>query len=439
MNTKAQRISLELAASGGVSRDLSGKADHAGDSLLCALLCVYLVSLLLEGVLRYALAMAGLPNALYVRDAIPVASVIVLLLRSLLSDNRIDLGIAIPVALLAFHAAYSAMAGVDFFSIAFGLKIFMFIPYGMAMWPLLRRRLDLCLTVASIMFAVTLAGVFTCHLLGTMPWEGLEYETAFGVNSTTRVWWMGDEARLPGFARTSFNAAMILGITGLLALVKFRHPLAQLAVVTSAITAIVLTTSKGMVLAFPLAALWLLVQERNPRMKGTGIVGAVCAATLALPFVIVYFDLAFAVPASSFPSLLGSVWDRFTSMRPLAFGLLPDGPNALLGAGLGSIGTPQMYGHTPHRSNAADNFAVYMMVNFGLPGLCYYAFPALSLHRVAALQTATVHRAYVALLLIAYGYGVSINMVEESFFAIVFGLCCGVAASAWLAPAESKA
>jgi hypothetical protein len=63
----------------------------------------------------------------------------------------------------------------------------------------------------------------------------------------------------------------------------------------------------------------------------------------------------------------------------------------------------------------------------------------LSLHRVAALQTATVHRAYVALLLIAYGYGVSINMVEESFFAIVFGLCCGVAASAWLAPAESKA
>jgi len=42
----------------------------------------------------------------------------------------------------------------------------------------------------------------------------------------------------------------------------------------------------------------------------------------------------------------------------------------------------------------------------------------------------------VALLLIAYGYGMSINMVEESFFAVFFGLCCGVAASAWLRPVE---
>jgi hypothetical protein len=87
--------------------------------------------------------------------------------------------------------------------------------------------------------------------------------------------------------------------------------------------------------------------------------------------------------------------------------------------------------------NAADNFAVFMMINFGLPGLCYYAMPALSLPRVAATETVTIHRAYVALLLIAYGYGMSINMVEESFFSVFFGLCCGVAASASLRPVES--
>jgi hypothetical protein len=435
MNAKTQAAALATPAAAGASRHVYQDADRAGDSLLCALLGVYLTSLMLEGVLRYALAMSGMPNALYLRDAIPVATLVVLFLRPLMGRGRIDLAIAIPVAILAFHAAYSAMAGVALFSIAFGLKIFMFIPYGMAMWPLVRRRFDLALTVAFVMFAVTSAGVFANFFLKTMPWEGLEYETAFGEVSTTRMWWMADGiSRLPGFARTSFNAAMILGITGLLTLVKFRGPLARLAIAASAMAAIVLTTSKGMVLGFPLAALWVVVQQRKPSMSGAGLVGAVCAATLGLPLLIVYFGLGSGMSASSFPTLLISVWDRFTTMWPLAFELLPDGPQALLGAGLGSIGTPQVYGDAAQRFNAADNFAVFMLINFGLPGLFYYALPALSLHRVAATETATVHRAYVGLLLIAYGYGMSINMAEESFFSVMFGLCCAAATSAWLQP-----
>jgi hypothetical protein len=437
MNTKAQSMALELTAAGAAARELSSGASRAGDSLLCALLGVYLVSLMLEGVLRYALAMAGVPNALYLRDAIPVATLVVLFMRALLGDNRIDLAIAIPASLLAFHAAYAAMMGVAFFSIAFGLKIFMFIPYGMAMWPLLRRRLDAALTVASVMFAVTLAGVFANFFVGRMPWEGLEYETAFGAVAVTRMWFLGDGIpRLPGFARTSFNAAMILGITGLLALLKFRHLLARLAIAASAMTAIVLTTSKGMVLAFPLAALWLVLQDHKPRMSGIRLVWAVCAATLALPFVVVFFEVGSAMSPSRLPSVLVSVWDRFDMAWPLAFGLLPEGPQALLGAGPGSIGTPQMYGDAPHRFNAGDNFALFMMINFGLPGLCYYAMPAFASRRVAQVEDPTVSRAYVALLLLAYGYGMSINMVEESFFSVFFGLCCAVAASAWLRPVK---
>ena len=434
MNTKAQAMSLGRGATAGASRDLPREAGRAGDSLLCALLVVYLTSLLLEGVIRYVLAIAGMPNALYLRDAIPVATLVVLFMRPLLSGDRIELAIAVPAALLLFHAAYSAMVGVAFFSIAFGLKIFMFIPYGMAMWPLVRRRFDRALTVASIMFATAVAGVSINYIVGQMPWEGLQYETAFGAVSTTRMWWMGDAPRLPGFARTSFSAAMILGITGLLTLLRFRQPVARLIIAACAITAIALTTSKGMILAFPPAVLWLVIRERNPWMNGAGLLGAVCGATLLLPLIIVYFDLGLGMSRSSFPSLLVSVWERFTEMWPLAFGLLPEGPHALLGAGLGSIGTPQLYGDAPHRLNAGDNFAVFMIVVFGLPGLCYYAFPAFSLRKVASSDTGTVHGAYVGLLLLGYGYGMSANMVEESFFCVSFGLCCGAAAAAWLRP-----
>jgi hypothetical protein len=430
MNTKAQRMALDLPAPRGVRQDRSREATRAGDSLLCALLVVYLASLLVDGVLRYVLAMAGLPNVIYLRDAIPVATLVVLFLRYLLSDGRVDLAIAVPAAILAFQAAYAAMLAVPSFSIAFGLKIFMFIPYGMAMWPLVRRRIGRTLTIASVMFGITLAGVAVNFSLGQMPWEGVEYQTAFGAISTTRMWWTEGISRLPGFARTSFDAAMILGITGLLTLLKFQRLMAQMAIVGGAIAGIVLTTSKGMAVVFPLAAVWLVVQQRRPWMSGRALVGTLCVTTLVLPFIIVLFDLGMS--RSSFPSLLVSVWDRFTMMWPFAFRLLPEGPHALLGAGLGSIGTPQLFGTAAHRYNPGDNFAVLMMVTFGLPGLCYYAFPALSLRKVAANETVTAYRAYVGLLVLAYGYGTTTNMVEQSFFSVCFGLCCGLAASAWL-------
>lgn len=433
MSTRAQGMSI--AQAGGPGRNLSRPAGRAaGDSVLCALLGVYLASLLLEGVLRWVLVMAGMPNVIYLRDAIPVATVVVLFLRALFNEDRVDLVIAVPAGLLAFHAAYSAMAGVAFFSIAFGLKIFMFIPYGMAMWLLVRPRLELALTWASIMFAITATGVFAGFLLGTMPWEGVEYHTAFGAVSTTRMWWMESAPRLPGFARTSFNAAMILGITGLLALLKFRQPMLRLAIAACAIAAIILTTSKGMALAFPLAALWLAFHERNARMNGAILLRAVCAAALLLPLMVVYLNLGYGTTQSDVPFLLASVWERFTLMWPLAFQLLPEGPHALLGAGLGSIGSPQEFGDAPHRFNAGDNFAVFMMISLGLPGLFYFAAPLLSLRRVAATESATVYRGYVGLLLLGYGYGITTNMVEESFFSICFGLCCGAAAASWQRP-----
>lgn len=409
------------------------------DSVLCALFAVYLGSILLEGPIRYALWAARMPNLLYVRDAIPVASVAFLFLRTLLRNDRVDLPIAIAAALFACHCAYSAILGVAFFSIAFALKIFMFMVYGMAMWPLFARRFHAGLTAGSVMFAIAAAGVFANHFLETMPWEGLAYDTAFGRSSTTRMWWMGDGiSRLPGLSRTSFSAAMILGLTGVLALVRFRRPLARLAIAAAAITAIVLTTSKGMVLAFPLAALWLLMQESRPGLDGHLLVRVLCATTLALPVVVVAFDLGTLLKASDFPRLIASVWDRFATTWPRAFDLLPDGPAALLGAGMGSIGTPQNRGFDAHHLNAGDSIAVYMVVSFGVAGLFYAAFPAVMVRKVLAAHPVDVGRAYVALLVITYAYGFSINMVEEPFFSMFFGLCLGAACSAWQRRTEPR-
>jgi hypothetical protein len=420
------------------STPVGQSAHRTGDTVLCFLLGVYLASLVFEGPLRYALARTGFPNALYLRDAIPVGTLAFLFLRSLVVDKAIEALIAIPVALLIFHGALAAIFGVSFFSILFGFKIFMFLPYGMVMWPLIRSRFETALTAASIIFVVTIAGVLLNFLLERLPWEGFEYESAFGTVTTTRMWWIpGGISRLPGFTRTSFNAAMILGITGLLTMVKLRRLLPSAAVAVMTVAALLATTSKGMILAFPIAALWLLVEKGQA--SGRVLVYALCALTLVFPFVIVLFDLGSSMPASAFPPLIVSAWERFTMMWPLAFDLLPDGPAAALGAGLGSIGTPQLYGDAPHRVNAADSLAVFMMINFGLLGLLYYVAPALGQRRVAEKENAIIRRAYTGVLVIAYGYGISISMIEESFFAICLGLGLGAMATAYLQAREERA
>jgi len=435
MNARAHGMTAFDAPSlrSSVSRVRSTEEISFGDSLLSVLLGLYITTLLFEGVLRYVFATAGFPNALYVRDVIPVVSVLFLFLRALLADRRIELPIAIALVLLACHAAWAMVLGVNNFAIAFGLKIFMFIPYGMAMWPLVRRRWRFALTFAAAMFAVTAAGVFANFFLQKMPWEGLEYQTAFGSVTSTRLWWVpGGFSRLPGFARTSFDAAMILGITGMLALLRFRHLAVRLSIIALGLVAIVLTTSKGMILAFPVAASWLIAADRWPWMKGRVLVTTLCAVTAVLPLLMVGYNLSTSMHASNFPAAINSVWERFSMVWPQAFDLLPDGPAALLGAGPGSIGTPQLYGAAPHHFNPADNLAIFLVVNFGLLGLGYYALPAWILPKVADFESTEIHRAYVGMLVIAYGYGMSISMIEESFFCLFFGLSLGIAAGAWL-------
>src|SRR6476661_8456190 len=100
-------------------------------------------------------------------------------------------------------------------------------------------------------------------------------------------------------------------------------------------------------------------------------------------------------------------------------------PEGLLGAGLGGIGTPQEFGSRGHLSNAADSVAIYLIVDFGLIGVLYYCMPAIALAPVQRLDDRRIRQAFTVLVLVAYGYGISVNMLEDSFFSICIGLALG--------------
>ncbi|MEJ7929724.1 hypothetical protein WG922_07040 [Ramlibacter sp. AN1015] len=401
------------------------------DRLLRWLLCVFVATFVLEAPLRWALVVWGFPNALYLRDVIPIGSLTLLLFRPLLTRRWIDPLITVPLCLLGIHGAVGLALGVAPIQVALGFKLFMYPLYGIAMWPLLADHWTTVLRASAVAFAVTLFGVILNFFLGPMLWDGMEYDTIFGTVSASRQWWIsGGIPRLAGLARASFNAAMIIGITGLLCMVWLRPPWLRLLIAVLAVAGIAATTSKGMLLAFPIAAVWLLFDGRFAHiLLGRMLVYVLCSVSLALPIGVVLLELGSGLAPVGFPNFLFSVWERFSWMWPSAFDLLPKGVGWVLGGGLGSIGTPQLFGPEPHRFNAADSLAVLLLVNFGVAGTLYFLLPACTLRRVTQVAHPDQAKAFIALLIVTYGYGFSISMVEEPFFALCIGLALGMAAN----------
>jgi hypothetical protein len=303
----------------------------------------------------------------------------------------------------------------------------MFIPYGMAMWPLVRDRLRAAAVAVGVLFVLSLAGIFANALVDRFPWESFAYDTAFGPMTTTREWWInGGVSRLPGFARTSFQAASILGITGFMVMLASRPAWLRWVVAAATLTAILYTTTKGMMLAFALPAGWLLSGRLSGIATGRALVYATALIGLALPIAVVGLGLGYGT-TSTLPGVALSTWDRFSSMWPSAFQLLLPGPMALLGTGIGDIGTPQLYGQAPQNFNSADSMAVYLMVQFGLLGLLYYAVPAVAMRRILRFASPALQFAAVGLVLMLYADGGWNNMLEDPFCSVLLGLVLGLA------------
>ena len=405
------------------------RARDRTDRALCFLLCVYLSTLVLEGPLRYGLLAVGAPNALYLRDVIALGTLGYLLARSVVVDRWLDPLLIWSAVIFGLHAAIALMRGLAVFQVLFGLKILMLVAYGMAMWRLVQPRFRSVLTVAAVAYAMTLFGVGLNFFLGKMPWEGLEYQNAFATVTTTREWSSQglEMERIPGFARASYSAALILGITGALTMVWLvrRSHRAWLAVLT--LLGIAATTTKGMLLAFVVVGAVLLI---GPGRRGAPLrqrmVAVMCALTLVLPLLVLLLNLYGSAP-DDLPLVLMSAWARFSYVWPEALELLPDGVAAVLGAGVGGIGTPQLYGHAPEQYVSPDNLVIFAVVTFGVLGVLYYLLPATAAPRVLERESDRVGESYAALVLLGYGYGIANNPVQDSFFAIALGCCLGAA------------
>jgi hypothetical protein len=398
---------------------------EASDSLLFWGFIGFLTTFVFEGPLRYGLAKSGFPNALYLRDAVAVIAIAFIFFRSLLTRGWIEPCIAFVLCILLFHFLLGLFFDLPLFQALFGFKVFVALVFGVAVCPILERRFSLLLGILAVFFLISVLGIFVNYIVQKMPWEGLNYETAFGMVAGTREWWIpGGIRRLPGLSRTSFDAAMIVGISGFTCMLLFKRVWLRLLIAAIALMAIILTTTKGMNQAFLIITLWMLFRNRPVFLPmGRLLVFTLLALAVALPSVVVFFDIGNAVMKQDVPFLLTSLWDRFSWMWPKAFDLMTEPENYILGNGLGSIGTPQSYGQDYRQLNAADNIFVFTFVIFGPLSLLYLCYPAWRVLRSPDCGDITIW--VIGFLIICYGYGLTTNMLEQPFFSALLGMVFG--------------
>jgi hypothetical protein len=395
-----------------------------------ALFCLYLSTYVVEGALRYALFSIGRPNLIYFRDLIAVCSVAFLFCRALFLQRQLDAPITVTACVLFAHACIGFAQGLDFYQIAFGVKVFLSLLYGVALWPVVCSRTKTLYVVIWLFFVVNAIGIAINWYLGSMPWEGQLYDTAFGAVTTTREWWADGVRRLPGVARASYDAALMAGLCGIAIVASSTRLFIRIFVSAIAMSVIVLTTTKGMILALSIGTIWLLLPRSSANLRlGRLIVFALLFTTCALPTLVVLYDWGAEFSSAQIPGFMSSLWERFQDMWPHAFKILSSPLHILVGAGIGAIGIPQTISTSFVELNAADNVFIYYLVDFGLLGVLYLAFPALVSARVCIKERPPIGYVYLGLLIIAYGYGMTTNMAEEPFFSVFFGLAYGLAFS----------
>lgn len=399
------------------------------DRLLFLGFAAYLSTFVIEGPFRYYTAMVGVPSLIYFRDLIAVVSVMLCILRHVASGGSVLYPPIVCLFTLLLHFLLGILlSGVEVGPAIFGLKIFWMFIYGLSLSEVVNIQFERFAKVLFVFFFVSVFGVIANKLLERFPWEGNVFETAFGAARATREWWAAGERRMPGLARASFDAATVIACSGAVLVGWYRSALLKLLVVALGFGAIYMTTSKGMMVSFMLMAAWLfLVPKSQKHAIGICIVAGLFVVQVLLPFAALALQVSPQAVYSA-PSVLSSFTDRIANTWPSAFALFDEPQFWLLGRGVGAIGVPQQFSENYWRFNSGDNMFMYMFVTFGPLAFYYFGLAAIALLKnVSPLRVQGL--SLVPFLIVGVGYGLTINMFEESFFAALLGWAV---ATAWL-------
>jgi hypothetical protein len=403
---------------GGSVASQEGSADRL--SFLFGLL--YLTSFIFDSPLRWSLSLVSAEAAMYLRDVGAVVVIAIMLGRHLI------FGTSSPVTLLAYFVGIFALYGFyqtdSLAQSVVGVKLLLPLLLGVSLAASVLHYWDEFRLWLYFVWFFSVAAVFYNYFF-EMPWAGATFSSAMGEASVSREWTTAGVRRLAGLSRASYDAAAICAVGACLTLSDTRlHAAARYFLFFVSSLAVVLTTSKGPLIALAFVFMWSLAIKLFLVRDVSVVSYMLSSASFVLPALFYVYDIRFENAAF----ILSSFAERINSMWPSAYDNMDNSLNLFFGRGVGGIGTAQYFGEADIY-NSADNFAVYVYGSMGLVGVgLFYWF----LHRFSCnVLRADINFGYLPCLkfwlLFWLVCGFVTNMFEQPLLAFVIGLLVGFA------------
>jgi hypothetical protein len=383
---------------------------------------MFLLSETLSGPLRYGFAQIGTAGLIYVPKALLVPALIGIILVSL-ARTRMSAAYLSAASILAAGALWGYInLGVPS-QVLFGLWVLVPFLIGIVIpqASLFAAKPDLSRYVF-MLWAIAVLGVFANAIL-PWPWEGFEYELSGVEIEGARYWRTGGGIsieRLAGFSRASFDAANQILVFGTIILALGRMRGRPIVWLLSGV-AIALTTSKTPIAIYLILSMFWLVRRWTPKGLWRSLPVGVAGAGAILPFSTMWtaYDVSSVLDNPVKGVLFHSFGDRLERMWPNTLQMALDQGSALLGRGVGGIGTAQRY-FEPTLYSPADNLAVYLFALLGVLGLVMMVIYAVGLYLMGRSRRLPI-LVYTGGLIVLLS-GLTANVLESPSLALVFGV-----------------
>lgn len=386
-------------------------------------LVFYLCSYLFEAPIRYGLHLFGAESFIYLRDFVLICLIIDLIFRRFLV-GKLEWSVIFLVDLLFAHALVGLIY-LNLLQVLFAIKVFVSLVYGVFAFPTLSSYIQRYISWVVVFLIAATIGVYLDYFV-TFPWHGLSYSIGNLDVTGARSWTMAGIERLAGFSRSSIDVACQMVILSGAVFAWSKSISLRFIVFFVTLPALILTTTKGAVLAFVFISMCAFLIEFGSFSRAVAKIGLLVFASLAAIVPTVMLATGFAIdwhdPIQKI--FLSSFVDRVENTWPMAMRLVENPWQYFLGRGLGGIGVSQIY-FEPYLYNPADNLFVYMFISFGVASLLYYLLIAFY-----ALRADFDYRNDVFMFLIfsyVFVYGLTNNMFENSMTGLVVGFSLAIA------------
>lgn len=345
-----------------------------GDRFVLALLYLFLAMEVFSGPLRYYLGLSGAAGLVYLPKLLIASVVLARVLRKLYL-GRINTVFASVLVLFVAYGFVGALFTQNLMQPVFGIFVLLPLLYAVMAESALRRAGLRILPYVGFLWLAAAIGVGVDYL-EDVPWTGLAYQLGDIEIEGSREWTTFGVERVAGFARASYEAADQLLLLALPLVLLMRRTTLKLLVWLATGILIYLTTTKKT------GGTYLLITVLLP-LIGSGIIPIWIKRSVTLWVPILIATVGIGLPVStllvtyrldldSFLSqvLFASFEDRLTVVWPASIALALEHGSALLGRGIGGIGSAQKY-FEPLLHMPGDNLYIYLYVTFGVLALAF--------------------------------------------------------------------